>query len=103
MEFSVFMIMLCICSASAVCIMPELKHNVLRFGYGVNFIYERVLSHSFHRFYVITKIEIPKVSDLHLTMFQFFYNCSHVINMQSDSKRRISNSVREMFEMYCKI
>ena len=39
MEFSVFMIMLCICSASAVCIMPELKHNVLRFGYGVNFIY----------------------------------------------------------------
>ena len=26
---------------SAVSIMPELKQNVLRFGYGVNFRYER--------------------------------------------------------------
>ena len=32
---------------SAVSIMPELKHNVLRFGYGVNFRYEGMLSHSF--------------------------------------------------------
>ena len=32
---------------SAVSIMPELKQNVLRFGYGVNFIYEGMLAHSF--------------------------------------------------------
>ena len=40
---------------SAVSIMPELKCNVLRFGYGVNFRYEGVLSHSFDRFYVVKK------------------------------------------------
>ena len=50
-----------------VSIMPELKHNILRFVYGANFGYEGMLSHSFDRFYVITKIEIPKVSDLNLT------------------------------------
>ena len=46
-------------STSTVSIMPELKHNVLRFGYGVNFRYEGMLSHSFDRFYVVTRIEIP--------------------------------------------
>ena len=56
-------------STSAVSIMSELKCNILIFGYGVNFRYEGMLSHSFDRFYVVTKIEIPKLSDLHLTMF----------------------------------
>ena len=73
--------------ASAVSIMPELKQNVLRFGYGVNFRYEGMLAHSFDRFYVVTRIEIPKVSDLNLTVFQFDYNCSHVTHVE-----RILNS-----------
>ena len=73
-------------STSAVSIMAELKHNILRFGYGVNFIYEGMLSHSFDRFYVVAKIEIPKVSDLNLTMFQFDYNCSHVVNIEKKYK-----------------
>ena len=40
--------------------MPELKYNVLRFGYGVNVRYEGMLSHLFNRFYVVTKIEKNK-------------------------------------------
>ena len=32
---------------SAVDIMPELKKNILNFGYGVNFKYEGMISHSF--------------------------------------------------------
>ena len=59
---------------SAVSIMPELKQNVLRFGYEVNFRYEGMLAHSFDRFDVVTRIDIPKVSDLNLTVFQFHYN-----------------------------
>ena len=58
-----------VCDTSAVSIMPELKQNVLRFGYRVNFRYEGMLVHSFDRFYVVTKVELPKVSDLNLTMF----------------------------------
>ena len=73
-------------STSAVRIMPELKCNVLRFGYGVDFSYEGMLSNSFDKFYVVTKIEIPKVSDLNLTMFQFDYNCSHVVNIEKDTR-----------------
>ena len=33
--------------SSAIDIMPELKRNILNFGYGVNFKYEGMLSHSF--------------------------------------------------------
>ena len=49
---------------------PELKNNVLRF-YRVNFKYKGMLSHSFDRFYVVTKFEMPKVKDLKLTTFTF--------------------------------
>ena len=102
MELSKFLIILCMYSTSAVSIMPELKCNVLRFGYGVNFRYEGVLSHSFDRFYVVTKIEIPKVSDLNLTIFQFDYNCSHVVNIEKDTRFKIPSTIKEMFDLYCK-
>ena len=74
MELSLILIILCVYGTSAVSIMPELKHNILRFGYGVNFRYKGMLSHSFDRFYVITKIEIPKVLDLNLTCFNLITN-----------------------------
>ena len=38
-------------------LMPELKRNVLNFGYGVNFKYEEMSIHSFNRFYVVTNIK----------------------------------------------
>ena len=83
---------------SAVNIMPELKQNVLRFGYGVNFRYEGMLVHSFDRFYVVTRIEIPKVSDLNLTVFQFDYNCSHVVNIEKGTRFKIPDMIQNMFK-----
>ena len=32
--------------------------------YGFNYKYEGTLSHSFDRFYVVTKFELPRVEDL---------------------------------------
>ena len=90
---------------SAVSIMPELKQNELRFRYGVNFRYEGMLVHSFDRFYVVTKEEIPKVSDLNLTMFQFDYNCSHIANMERiriGFNFKVMNAILNIFRMYCK-
>ena len=92
-----------VCGTSAVSIMPELKQNVLRFGYGVNFRYEGMLAHSFDRFYVVTKVEIPKVLDLNLTMFQFDYNCSHVANIERIVVGfKVTNMILNIFRMYCK-
>ena len=91
-----------VCGTSTVSIMSELKHNVLRFGYGVNFRYEGMLSHSFDRFYVVTRIEIPKVSDLNLTLFQFDYNCSHMAHMEKDTSFKVPSTIKDMFNIYCK-
>ena len=82
--------------------MPELKQNVLRFGYGVNFRYEGMLAHSFDRFYVVTRIEIPKVSNLNLTVFQFDYNCTHVTNIEKDTRFNVPDMIRDMFKVYCR-
>ena len=60
---------------SVVDFMPELKWNILNFSYSVNFKYEGMLSHSFDRLYVVTKFELPKVEDLHLTTVQFDSTC----------------------------
>ena len=91
--------------ASAVSIMPELKQNVLRFGYGVNYRYEGMLAHSFDRFYVVTKIELPKESDLNLTMFQFDYNCSHVDKFRKfriGFNFQVTNTMLNVFKAYCR-
>ena len=87
------------CGTSAIGIMLELKHNMLRFGYRVIL---DMLSHSFDIFYVVMKIEIPKVLDLNLTLFQFDYNCSHVVNIEKGTRFKISSTIKEMFDVYCK-
>ena len=68
----------------------------------VNFRYEGMLAHSFDRFYVVTKIEIPKVSDLNLTLFQFDYNCSNVTNIEKDTKFKVPSTIKDMFKVCCK-
>ena len=101
MEFLLFLIILCVYGTSAISIMPELKHNILRFGYGVSMRHEGMLSHSFDRFYIVTKIEITKVLDLNLTLFQLDYNCSHVVKIEK-GRFTILSTIKKMFDVYCK-
>ena len=73
---TVFLISLC--KVFTIDVMPELKKNVLNFGYGANFKYEGMLIHSFDRFYVVAKYEIPKVEHLQFTTFVFDLMCNHL-------------------------
>ena len=73
-----FLLFNCVYGCLAVDIMPELKQNILNFGCSVNFKYDGMLLHSFDRFYVVTKFELPKIEDLHLTTIQFDSTCSYL-------------------------
>ena len=73
-----FWFLICVYDSSAIDIMQELKRNILNFGNRVNFKYEGMLSHSFDRFYVLAKFELPKVEDLKLTTIDFDSNCSYL-------------------------
>ena len=35
-------------------------------------------------------------------MFQFDYNCSHVVNIEKGTRFKISSTIKEMFEVYCR-
>ena len=70
---------------SAVDIMPELKRNILNFGYGVDFKYKGMLSHSFDRFYILMKFELPKTKDLRLATIGFDFKCSYANHMTTSS------------------
>ena len=59
-------------------VMPEPKKNVLNFGYGANFKYEGMLSHSFDTFYVVVKYKILKIENLRFTTFSFDLTCNHL-------------------------
>ena len=74
-----------VCDSSAVDIMPELKRNIFNFGYGVNFKYERMLSHSFDRFYIVMKFELPKTKDLKFATFGFDFECSYASHMTTSN------------------
>ena len=58
--------------------MPELKRNILNFEYGINFKYEGMLSHSFDRFYVVTKFILPTICDLKFSAIDFDSECYHL-------------------------
>ena len=62
---------------------PELKKNVLNFRHRVNFKYDGMLSHSFDRFYVVTRFEMSKIKDIKLTTFSFDLTCKHLNNSKS--------------------
>ena len=64
--------------------MPELKKNILKFGYGINYQYDGMLSHSFDRFYVVTKFELTKVEDLKLTMIPYDSTCQYLEKAKSN-------------------
>ena len=60
--------------------MPELKKNILNFGYGVNFKYEECSLIPLTEFYIVTKFELPKMKDLKLATFGFDFECSYAIH-----------------------
>ena len=91
-----FTLFICEYGCSAADVIPELKRNILNFGYGVNCKYEGMLCHSFDRFYVVTKFELPKVEDLRLTTVQFDSKCSYLI-----ARNHIQSSYFSKLLAYC--
>ena len=74
----IMVLLISLCKVFTIDVMPELKKNVLNFGNNANYKYEGMLTHSFDRFYVVAKYEIPKVEQLQFTTFAFDLMCNHL-------------------------
>ena len=77
----------------------ELQNNMLEFGYGINYKYTGTISHSFDRFYVITKFELPRVQDLQFTTIPYDKNCEHLEDAKS--KGGLSLGLIDEIKTYC--
>ena len=92
--YFIAIVALSLCKAVTIDVMPELKKNVLNFGYGANFKYEGMLTHSLDRFYVVVKCEIPKVEHLQFTTFTFDLMCNHLNISKSPLLRYVQHCRR---------
>ena len=66
-------------------IKPELKRNILNFGYGINYKYEGMLTHSFDRFYVVTKFMLPSLGDLKFSDLNYDNTCTYLDNRNTQN------------------
>ena len=57
---------------------PELQRNILSFQYGINYKYEGMLTHSFDRFYIITKFILSSIGDIKFSNLKFDYSCLYM-------------------------
>ena len=57
-----------------------LPNNILKFGYSINYKYVGKVSHSFDRFYVVTKFELPKLENLQFGDIPYNAECVHLDN-----------------------
>ena len=77
----------------------ELQKNILRFGYGINYKYEGMLTHSFNRFYIITKFILPLIGDIKFSNLKFDDSCLYMnkeYTPNMDSCRYLTE-----LKMYC--
>ena len=77
----------------------ELQNNILKFGYRINYKYMGTISHSFDRFYVVTKFELPKVPDLQFTTIPYDKNCEHLEGAKS--KGGLTLGLIDEIKTYC--
>ena len=77
----------------------ELKRNVLKFGYGINYKYEGTLSHSFDRYYMVIKYELTKVEDLKFITISYDSYCKYLDDAKS-RKDYPKEHIKEM-NIYC--
>ena len=93
MRFYLYSIFICYfyqCTSTK--IKPELKKNILNFGYGINYKYEGMLAHSFDRFYVVTKFILPSIGDLNFSKLNYDNTCAYLDNKNvhdTDSKKHM--------------
>ena len=73
---------------------PKLKKNILNFGYGINYKYEGMLTHSFDKFYVVTKFILPSIGDLKFSNLNYDITCAYLDNKNAQNTETRKHMLR---------
>ena len=89
----VLIILLCLSSRySSVEIRLELQKNILKFGYGINYKYERMLAHSFDIFYMVTKFILPTLDDFKLSPIGYDKECKYIRDLDDQNNEQLNRT-----------
>ena len=78
MELYAFLLLVILVVCDSIKFNPELQRNILKFGYGINYKYEDMLTHSFNRFYIVKKFMLPSVKDIKFSNLNFDESCAYM-------------------------
>ena len=67
---------------------PELKIDILNFGYEINYKYKGMLVHSFDRFYLVTKFMLPSLGDLKFSDINYDNTCAYLDNRNAQNSEK---------------
>ena len=81
-------------------IKQELQKNILKFGYGINYKYEGMLTHSFDRFHVVTKFILPTMDDLRLSEIKYDKECKYLSDLDDNDYKQIKTNIKDLIT-YC--
>ena len=91
----------CIYRYTSIKIKSELKKNILKFGYGINYKYEEMLAHSFNRFYVVMKFILPTASDVYFSRLKFDGDCEYIRTGDKGHNYRKEQHILDLI-VYCR-
>ena len=99
MKLSSLILLIILVTSKSIKFDLELQKNVLKFGYGINYKYEGMLTHSFDRFYIITKFILPLIGDIRFSHLTFDDSCSYM-NKEYAPNTDSSKYLKEL-KTYC--
>ena len=76
--YTLFLIGVIFYLSKGIKIRPGLQRNILNFGYGIYYKYEGMLTHSFDRFYIVTKFMLPSIKDIKFSRLNFVHTCAYM-------------------------
>ena len=82
-------------------LIPELQKNIWKFGYGINYKCEGMLTHSFDRFYVGTHFILPTMDDLNLSEIKYDKECKYLSNLNDNEQ--IKTNIKDLITYCAKI
>ena len=82
--YSLFYIICCIYRNTSIKIKPELKKDILKCVYGINYKYGIVLACSFDRFYVVTQFILPTAEGLTFSTLNFNKDCKYLRDTEEE-------------------
>ena len=77
----------------------EPQNKILKFGYGINYKYVVMISHSFDRLHVVTRFELPKVQDLEFDDILYDEGCTHLD--EAKTKGGYNTGMIDEIKQYC--